>query len=215
LRYPVAIALFAAPLVSLVFAGCSGMPRQGLARGKDLFDTCVPCHGQKGAGTPSLGAPPIAGLPRWYLEAQLEHFRSGMRGKSPGDSEGHRMRPMARTLNLEGDVSSVAQYVASLPVVNAPATLTGGDATAGATRYATVCTVCHGADAMGNEAMGAPPLVNESDWYILRELDKYKTGVRGYDSTDAQGQQMATMSSTLDSHQAMLDVIAYIRTLKK
>ena len=63
--------------------------------------------------------------------------------------------------------------------------------------------------------MGAPPLVHESDWYILRALDKFKSHVRGYDSTDAQGQQMATMSSTLQDHQAMLDVIAYIRTLQK
>jgi cytochrome c oxidase subunit 2 len=215
LRYPVAIALLAAPLVSLVFAGCGGMPRQGIARGKDLFDTCVPCHGQKGTGTPSLGAPPIAGLPRWYIEAQLNKFRSGQRGKSPGDAEGHRMRPMARTLNLEGDVGSVAEYVASLPMVNTPVTLNGGDPTAGAARYTAVCTVCHGPDGMGNEAMGAPPILKESDWYVLKELEKYKAGVRGYDTTDAQGQQMATMSSTLDSHQAMLDVIAYIRTLRK
>ena len=112
-------------------------------------------------------------------------------------------------------IGSVAQYVASLPVRTAPTTLQGGNATAGAASYGGVCTVCHGADGMGNEAMGAPPLVHESDWYILRALDKFKSHVRGYDSTDAQGQQMATMSSTLQDHQAMLDVIAYIRTLPK
>lgn len=215
LRYPVAIALLAAPLLSLAVSGCGGMPRQGIARGADLYDTCRPCHGDKAAGNPELGAPPIAGLPRWYIEAQLGKFRSGQRGTSPADVEGHRMRPMARSLNIEGDVGSVAQYVASLPVRTAPTTLQGGNATAGAASYGGVCTVCHGADGMGNEAMGAPPLVHESDWYILRALDKFKSHVRGYDSTDAQGQQMATMSSTLQDHQAMLDVIAYIRTLRK
>ena len=65
------------------------------------------------------------------------------------------------------------------------------------------------------QAMGAPGLVNQPDWYVLRQLDKFKSGLRGFDSTDAQGQQMAAMSSTLENHQAMLDVIAYIRTLKK
>lgn len=214
MRHPVAIALLAAPLLSLALGSC-GAPRQGIARGADLYDTCVPCHGRKATGDVALGAPPIAGLPRWYIEAQLGKFRSGQRGKHPADEEGHRMRPMARSLHFDGDVGSVAEYVASLPVHRAPVTLAGGDTAAGATRYTTVCTVCHGADGMGNEAMGAPPIVNASDWYILRELDKYKNGVRGYDSTDAQGQQMATMSSTLDSHQAMLDVIAYIRTLQK
>jgi cytochrome c553 len=215
LRYPVAIALLAAPLLSLALQGCGGMPRQGMARGADLYDTCVPCHGKHGAGTPALGAPAIAGLPRWYLEAQLNKFRSGVRGTQPADMEGHRMRPMARSLNIEGDVASVAQYVASLPVQPVPVTLQGGDPAAGATRYSTVCTVCHGADATGMEAMGAPGLLNQPDWYVLRQLDKFKSGLRGFDSTDAQGQQMATMSSTLEDHQAMLDVIAYIRTLKK
>ena len=215
MRYSLAIALLAAPLLSLALPGCGGAPRQGIARGADLYDTCLPCHGARGAGNVELGAPPIAGLPRWYIEAQLGKFRNGLRGSNPADMEGHRMRPMARSLNIEGDVGSVAQYVASLPLQHAPATLTGGDSAAGAARYTTVCTVCHGADAMGMEAMGAPPLVNQSDWYILRELDKYRAGVRGYDSTDAQGQQMATMSSALENHQAMLDVIAYIRTLRK
>ena len=55
------------------------------------------------------------------------------------------------------------------------------------------------------------PLSNKE----IEELDKFKSGMRGADSTDAQGQQMAAMSSTLEDHQAMLDVIAYIRTLKK
>lgn len=215
LRYPVAIALLAAPLLSLALSGCGAMSHPGMARGAELYDTCVPCHGKSGAGDPALGAPSIAGLPRWYLEAQLGKFQNGLRGMHPADAEGHRMRPMARSLNLEGDVTSVAQYVASLPARPAPVTLPGGNATAGAERYTTVCTVCHGADAMGMEAMGAPTLVNQADWYMLRQLDKFKSGMRGADTSDAQGQQMAAMSSTLEDHQAMLDVIAYIRTLRK
>jgi len=215
LRYPVAIALLAAPLLSLVLAGCGAMNHPGMARGTELYETCVPCHGKSGAGDPALGAPAIAGLPQWYVEAQLGKFRSGQRGKHPGDMEGHRMRPMALSLNLEGDVPSVAQYVASLPAHPVPEMLTGGNPTAGAERYTTVCTVCHGADAMGNEAMGAPTLLNQADWYMVRQLDKFKTGMRGADTSDAQGQQMAAMSSTLEDHQAMLDVIAYIRTLRK
>jgi cytochrome c553 len=215
LRYPVAIALLAAPLVSLTFAGCGGMSRPGMARGTELYDTCVPCHGRHGTGNAELGAPAIAGLPRWYVEAQLLKFQSGQRGMHPSDAEGHRMRPMARSLNLEGDVASVAEYVASLPGHPAVATLAGGNPTAGAERYNTVCMVCHGADGTGMEAMGAPALLNQQDWYMLKSLDKFKSGLRGADTSDAQGQQMAAMSSTLEDHQAMLDVIAYIQTLRK
>ena len=211
----VAIALLVAPLLALTLGGCGGRARAGIARGAELYDTCEPCHGAEGAGDPSLGAPSIAGLPLWYLEAQLAKFRSGVRGAHPADMEGHRMRPMARSLNLEGDVSSVAQYVASLPARPAPQTLTGGDPAAGATAYTTVCVVCHGADAMGLEAMGAPTLVNQADWYMVRQLDKFKSGMRGADPRDVQGAQMAAMSAILGDRQAMLDVIAYIRTLRK
>ena len=75
--------------------------------------------------------------------------------------------------------------------------------------------VCHGADGMGQEAMGAPTLVNQADWYMVRQLEKFKTGMRGADTLDVTGQQMAVMSAMLEDHQAMLDVIAYIRTLRK
>ena len=191
------------------------MSRPGLARGAELYDTCVPCHGKAGAGDPALSAPSIAGLPQWYVEAQLGKFRNGMRGAHPADAEGARMRPMARSLNLAGDVSSVAQYVASLPPQPIHATLAGGNPTTGAERYTTVCTVCHGADAMGTEAMGAPTLVNQADWYMLHQLEKFKSGMRGADTADVTGQQMAAMSSSLEDHQAMLDVIAYILSLRK
>lgn len=211
----VAFALFAVTMVSLVIWGCGTRVHEGIARGADLYDTCKPCHGVNGGGNQALGAPSIAGLPQWYLEAQLNKFRSGLRGTNPSDMEGHRMRPMARSLNIEGDVSSVAQYVASMKPQPAPVTLAGGDTTAGSAKYTTVCTVCHGADAGGQETMGAPMLVNQADWYMLRQLEKFKTGMRGADTLDVQGQQMAAMSSMLEDHQAMLDVLAYIHTLRK
>ena len=211
----VAIALLAAPLMALTIWGCGGKARAGIARGHDLYDTCKPCHGASGGGDATLGAPSIAGLPLWYIEAQLTKFRTGVRGAHPSDMEGHRMRPMARSLNLEGDVNSVAQYVASLPPRPAPVTLTGGDAAAGAATYTTVCVVYHGADGMGLEAMGAPTLVNQADWYMVRQLEKFQSGMRGADPRDVTGQQMAAMSSMLTDHQAMLNVIAYIHTLRK
>ena len=208
-------ALVAVTLMSLAIWGCETKVHEGIARGHELYDTCKPCHGVNGGGNQALGAPSIAGLPQWYLEAELNKFRSGLRGTHPSDMEGHRMRPMARSLNIEGDVTSVAQYVASLKPQPAMATLTGGNVASGEAKYTTVCTVCHGADAMGQEAMGAPTLLNQADWYMLRQLEKFKTGMRGADTLDVSGQQMAAMSAMLEDHQAMLDVLAYIHTLRK
>jgi len=50
---------------------------------------------------------------------------------------------------------------------------------------------------------------------MLRQLEKFQTGMRGADTTDVQGQQMAAMSAMVPDHQSMLDVLAYIHTLRK
>jgi cytochrome c553 len=206
--------LFAAVIVGAIgFVGCAGEPRQGIARGAELYDTCQPCHGTRGEGNAVVGAPAIAGLPRWYVEAQLDKFKKGVRGAHPDDVHGALMRPMARTLNHEGDAGSVAEYVAKLPATRAAATL-GGDANAGATRYNGVCVACHGPDGKGNEALSSPSLVGQADWYMLHQLQKFKSGMRGAHPEDISGSQMRAMSMTLESDQAMLDVIAFIRTLK-
>jgi cytochrome c oxidase subunit 2 len=195
-------------------AGCARTPGPGLARGEQIYDTCAPCHGPAGHGDPAIGAPQIAGLPKWYLVAQLAKFKSGMRGAHPDDAPGERMRPMARSLYRAGDLESVAEYVATLEPGRMPATLPGGSVAAGRDRFTTVCTTCHGAAAAGNEALGAPPLVHQADWYMLAQLSKFKGGMRGTHPDDLFGAQMAAMSQTLPDSAAMKDVIAYIRTLQ-
>jgi cytochrome c oxidase subunit II len=208
-----AVLLATAIVAAVGFVGCSGEPRQGIARGAELYDTCRPCHGARGEGNAVVGAPAIAGLPQWYLEAQLTKFKKGIRGAHPDDVHGALMRPMARTLNHEGDAGSVAQYVAAMPGTHAAATL-GGDATAGAARYNGVCIACHGPDGRGNEALSSPTLVGQADWYLLHQLQKFKSGMRGAHPEDLSGSQMRAMSMTLENDQAMLDVVAFIRTLK-
>ena len=42
-----------------------------LDRGGSVYKQCRPCHGPQGYGNPKIQAPSIAGLPAWYVEAQL------------------------------------------------------------------------------------------------------------------------------------------------
>lgn len=196
-----------------IFAGCSA-PKTGIARGAELYDTCVPCHGKNGGGDHTLRAPSIAGLPQWYIETELGKFSHAIRGAHPDDMEGARMRPMARTLKGEPDIKAVAEYVAKLPHQKPVAALTGGNAEAGKTRYEGICVTCHMADGRGNQDMGAPDLTSQADWYMLAQLEKFKSGMRGAHPEDVQGQQMAAMSMTLEDEQAMKDVIAYIRSMR-
>jgi cytochrome c oxidase subunit 2 len=48
---------------------------------------------------------------------------------------------------------------------------------------------------------------------MARQLDNFKTGVRGAHPKDYYGFQMGLMSITLRDEQAINDVIAYINTL--
>ncbi|MDP2956370.1 MAG: c-type cytochrome [Longimicrobiales bacterium] len=199
-------------LLALGAAACNRTPTPGLARGEALFDTCVPCHGADGAGNQTLAAPSIAGLPRWYVQAQLEKFQVGHRGGTAFDTTGIRMKSMSRTLDLAGDLESVAEYVASLAPTGPAPTLEGGDAQAGQAPYQ-VCAACHGPDGKGNEAVHAPPLAGQSDWYLVSQLHKFKAGWRGANPADTWGATMRANALMLDDA-AMANVVAYIRTLR-
>lgn len=181
--------------------------------GAELYAACAACHGDQAQGNASLGAPPIAALPEWYLLAQLTKFRIGARGAHPDDYEGLRMRPMARQLLSEAELVAVSKHVAGLTRPPQPATLTGGDAAAGAASWG-VCLACHGPQAQGNPAMFAPPLQGQADWYLFTQLKKFKAGVRGTNPLDVSGGTMRPMSLTLADEQAMKDVLAHVATLK-
>ena len=183
-----------------------------MERGTELFETCVPCHGVDGAGAPALDAPAIAGLPQWYIEDQLRGYQAGYRGDHYTDLAGLRMRPMALSLTREGDIESVAEYVANLDAVYPESTL-HGNAGAGATTYTQVCVACHGVDGLGMPELHAPPIVQLNDWYLYQELQNFRSGARGAAPGDTWGLTMRANSLAL-SDQAMLDVIAYVQTLR-
>ncbi|MFQ5634757.1 MAG: c-type cytochrome, partial [Gammaproteobacteria bacterium] len=87
-----------------------------------------------------------------------------------------------------------------------------GDASAGAAQYG-VCVACHGAQAEGNQALNAPKLAGQEDWYLRKQLGNYKAGIRGTHEKDIYGQQMRPMAATLVDDAAVDNVIAYIGTL--
>jgi cytochrome c oxidase subunit 2 len=205
--------LAAAAAVALHLTTTIAYADDDLARGQEIFALCATCHGAAAEGNEARGAPVLAGLQRWYVEAQLQKFRNGLRAYHAGDLMGLQMRPMARTLVDDADVANIAGYIATLPpIVSAPTI--EGDSERGSQLYAP-CTACHGLDGKGNEALKAPELLNQADWYIVRQLTNFRAGMRGTHPSDVPGQQMRPMSLTLPDDQALRDVAAYIRTLRK
>lgn len=210
----VAAALVAATTLAALSA-CASAPAATPERGEMLYGNyCAQCHKAEGGGQESVGAPSIAGLPEWYVYEQLTKFRSGVRGAYYDDIEGLRMRPMSLTLKADEDVRAVAMYVASMRPAPPTVATVHGDAEKGAKSF-TTCTACHGADGKGNEAMGAPPLTVQPDWYLVRQLGKFKSGVRGANPKDTRGNTMRPMAATLADEQAMQDVVSHVMTLRK
>lgn len=183
--------------------------------GAMMYSDCTSCHGAAAEGSKAFGAPAIAGMPAWYLEAQLTKFRLGIRGSHVDDPEGLRMRAMSRQLKTDAEVRVMADYLSKLPPPAAhPSTLAGADAEAGKAAYA-VCVACHGARGEGNQALNAPPLAGQEEWYLQRQLAKFRSGVRGTHPQDVTGQQMRPMALTLTDEQAVNNVVAYIQTLSR
>ncbi|MEI7949612.1 MAG: c-type cytochrome [Gammaproteobacteria bacterium] len=103
--------------------------------------------------------------------------------------------------------------MAALVSLYSATSLAAGDAAKGKVLFAT-CGACHGANGEGQEALNAPRLQGQQDWYVIRQLQNFKAGIRGANPKDTFGMQMAPMSQTLPNDQAMADVAAYIKTLK-
>ena len=87
-----------------------------------------------------------------------------------------------------------------------------GDATAGKALYQ-VCASCHGLEGEGNQALNSPKISGQEDWYIKRQLNYFKHGIRGANPDDIFGQQMAPMAATLVDETAMKNIAAYIQSL--
>lgn len=217
-----------------VGTACQVAPAATPEHGEFLFSNyCAPCHGPTAGGKPEIAAPAIAGLPVWYVAGQVQNYRSGVRGTHFDDLEGMRMRPMSLTLGTEIDVTAVSMYVAGLPPAPGPATIEGGDVEAGKLTFNSTCAACHMPTGEGMEAVGAPTLLVQPDWYLYKQLGKFHEGIRGADANrDLRGNQMRVnllqfvdrkmqepQAANLSAEQVLdpirRDVVAYIQTLRK
>jgi cytochrome c553 len=177
--------------------------------GKALFATCTACHGANGAGNPTIGAPALAGQDAKYLERQLTNFRSGLRGGDARDSFGPQMRAAAAVLPDAVAVAAVSAYASRLPAKPLkPATR--ADLRNGNNLYHGKCGACHGGRAEGNASLGAPRLSGLDAAYLKRQVEGFRTGLRGSDPKDRYGRQMRLMAASLATPKDLDDVIAFI-----
>jgi len=191
-------------LASLLMMAASAVAADDLA-------TCILCHGTNTNGNLGVRAPKLSGLEPWYLKRQLELFRSSARGAHPKDVSGGEMRTVALALqadSLDKIAATIATFKEKPPVVTV-----AGDPARGAKMYAT-CAACHGANGRGNQALHTPALAKRSDWYLVTQLNNFRDGLRGVETSDLYGGPMRTAAMTLPNAQAIADVVAHINTLR-
>ena len=175
------------------------------------YQACVACHGETAQGKVGLGAPALAGQQVAYLQRQLQHFKSGVRGADPRDTLGAQMTAIAQDLSEE-DIVVVTEYLAGLPAV-VPKPVIGGDLKNGNNYYQATCGACHGGQAQGNPGLNAPALTMLDATYLRAQYRNFQQGLRGTHPDDKYGRQMKMMSTSLPSDKDLDDVIAYIQSL--
>ena len=70
-----------------------------------------------------------------------------------------------------------------------------------------LCVRCHGADGGGKAELKAPAIAGLPEWYIKRQLDNFRKGIRGGHADDFTGMQMRPMATSLRGD-AEVEVIA-------
>jgi len=93
-----------------------------------------------------------------------------------------------------------------------PGLCLGADVSAGKVLY-TPCMACHGAAGEGDAMLKSPAIAGQSEAYITRQLQNFRTAIRGAAAGDTGGAQMRPMAATLINDSAVADVAAYIATL--
>jgi len=181
----------------------------------DAYQThCASCHGASGAGNPSLGAPNLTLFSNAYLERQLRSFQEGWRDTT--DPYTQTMSAAVGALDA-GVVAEALLAIDQLPDLRkiSVAKPAAGNADRGADLYTAYCSACHGTNAGGNDALGAPTLLGLDARYLARQYRHFSEGRRGFHADDRYGKQMNRLSRSLKDPSLIDDVSAYVAQLSQ
>ena len=162
-----------------------------VAVGEQVYSHCKRCHGEAGQGGSEGKYPRIAGLPRPYLEKQLNAFKQRKRINKP-------MVPVFKNWRFNREIiASVAAYVNQFPTDElqiptyrpAPEILEQFDSRdemleVGEELFQD-CVQCHGEDAQGKLDKDSPPLVNQYPNYLRKQMGDFATGHREHEHSDS------------------------------
>jgi cytochrome c553 len=76
------------------------------------------------------------------------------------------------------------------------------------------CTVCHGAHGNGNPAIRAPKIAGMEPWYLRRQLEAFRDGMRGTHPDDAAGHEMQPVGIRLRDDAGIQEAMAYVASFE-
>ncbi|MEQ1572495.1 MAG: c-type cytochrome, partial [Myxococcota bacterium] len=76
-----------------------------------------------------------------------------------------------------------------------------------------VCEPCHGPAAAGRQALNAPGIASQEQWYLERQIENFKAGRRGTHDQDLYGMQMRAMALELSDAERVRAVASYVASL--
>jgi cytochrome c oxidase cbb3-type subunit 3 len=182
-------------------ASLRGKTLQQLAADADAMSTarnlfganCSTCHGSDARG--ARGFPNLTDRDWLWGGEDQTIYDSIAQGR-------HGMMPALGAVLGDTGVNEVASYVMSLGGHKAPEDWVA----AGKERFATICAACHGADAKGNPALGAPNLT-DGTWLHGGDFDTVRATI-----TNGRDSQMPAHATTLGDSKVRL-LAAYVLSL--
>jgi cytochrome c553 len=78
-----------------------------------------------------------------------------------------------------------------------------------------LCAQCHGDRAEGNPETLAPSIAGLPQWFVVGQLQKFRSGGRGTHFDDISGMRMRPMSMWLRSDEDVANVAAYVASLPR
>lgn len=78
-----------------------------------------------------------------------------------------------------------------------------------------LCTQCHGDAGEGKVLFRAPPIAGMAEWYVAKQLHKYKDGLRGAHADDTEGLKMRPMMRYLKDDAWLEGVASHVASLPR
>lgn len=200
-----------------VLVGCEQQGPQSdtavMAAASGAYKTCAACHGASGQGNVILQAPALVNLDENYLHRQINNFRKGVRGRHPKDPLGQQMSDQASLLKDEAAVNAVVMQIGTFDNV-APAATFEANMDRGKGLYDATCGACHGPAGEGNTALNTPSLRGIDDWYLVRQYENFRDGIRGTHEDDEPGGQMQRMGQVVKAEEDIRSIAAWLLSLE-